>query len=98
MKKVILLLTTVFAISLMASDGAGIFVKCAGCHGDKAQKKALNRSEVIAGWPKEKLIDAIKGYKDGTYGGAMKGVMKGRVASLNDKDIEKVSQYISSLK
>jgi len=98
MKKVILLLTTVFALSLMANDGAGLFKKCAGCHGAKAEKKALNKSQVIQGWDKANLITALKGYKDGTYGGTMKVLMKGQVASYDDAKIEAVAEYISKLK
>ena len=98
MKKVILLLTTVFAISLLASDGASLYKKCAACHGAKAEKKALNKSQIIQGWDKEKLANALKGYKDGSYGGAMKGLMKGQVATYSDEDIKKVSEYIATLK
>jgi cytochrome c553 len=98
MKKVILLLTTVFALSLMANDGAGLYKKCAGCHGAKAQNKALNKSQVIQGWDEKKIVDALKGYKDGSYGGAMKGLMKGQVATYDDAKIEAVAKYISTLK
>jgi len=44
---------------------------------------------------KEDIIKALKGYKDGSYGGAMKGVMKGQVAKLSDKDIEEIAEKIS---
>jgi len=98
MKKVILLLTTVFALSLMANDGAGLYKKCSACHGAKAEKKALNKSQVIQGWSKEQLVSSLKGYKDGTYGGAMKGLMKGQVASYDDAKIEAVAEYITTLK
>ena len=98
MKKIILLLTTVFALSLMANDGASLYKKCAGCHGTSAEKKALNKSQVIQGWDQEKLVTALKGYKDGTYGGTMKGLMKGQVASYDDAEIEAVAKYISTLK
>jgi len=98
MKKVILLLTTVFALSLMANDGASLYKKCAGCHGAKAEKKALNKSQIIQGWSQEKLVTALKGYKDGTYGGAMKGLMKGQVATYDDAKIEAVAAYITTLK
>ena len=98
MKKVILLLTTVFALSLMANDGASLYKKCVGCHGAKAEKKALNKSQIIQGWSKDQLIASMKGYKDGTYGGAMKGLMKGQVASYDDAKIEAVSEYITTLK
>jgi len=44
---------------------------------------------------KDEIVKALKGYKDGTYGGAMKGVMKGQVATtLTDKDIEEIAEDI----
>jgi len=98
MKKIILLLTTVFALSLMANDGASLYKKCASCHGAQAQNKALNKSQIIQGWDKERLVTALKGYKDGSYGGNMKGLMKGQVASYDDAKIEAVAEYISTLK
>ncbi|WP_458700666.1 c-type cytochrome [Sulfurospirillum sp. 1307] len=98
MKKIVLLLTTVFALTLMANDGASLYKKCSACHGAKAEKKALNKSHVIQGWDKEKIVSALKGYKDGSYGGAMKGLMKGQVSSYSDEDIQKVAEYISKLK
>ncbi len=97
MKKTILVLTTLFAVALMASDGASLYKKCAGCHGTKAQKKALNKSQVIQKWDEQKIADALHGYKDGTYGGAMKGLMKGQVATYSDEDIQKVAKYITTL-
>jgi len=96
MKKVILLLTTVFALSLMANDGAGLYKKCAACHGAKAEKKALNKSQIVQNWDEKKIVDALKGYKDGTYGGAMKGLMKGQVASYSDEDIQKVAKHMTT--
>jgi len=79
-------------------DAKQLYMKCAGCHGSKAERKALNMSLVIQGWDKEKIMDAIKGYKSGTYGGAMKTVMTGQVKMLNDEEIEVLSNYISTLK
>ena len=96
MKKVILLLTTLFAVALMANDGAGLYKKCAACHGTKAEKKALNKSHVIQNWDEKKIVDALKGYKAGTYGGTMKGLMKGQVASYSDEDIAKVAKHITT--
>ena len=48
--------------------------------------------------PWESQETALKGYKDGSYGGAMKGVMKGQVVSMSDEDIASVAAYISTLK
>lgn len=74
-----------------------LFAACAGCHGQNGEKKALGKSAIIKGWDKQKLIDALNGYKDGSYGGPMKGVMKGQVATKSDAEIEALSTFISNL-
>jgi len=75
-----------------------LFTKCVACHGANAEKKALGASQVIAGWDAAKVEAALKGYKDGSYGGAMKGVMKGQIAPYSDADIAAVAGYVSTLK
>ncbi len=97
MKKIIVALM-VAGISLMAADGAALYKKCAGCHGAKGEKKALGKSKIITGQPAEESIKVLKGYKAGTYGGQMKGLMKGQIASYSDDDIKAVSEYIAGLK
>jgi len=79
-------------------DAKKLFSKCAGCHGNKAQNKALGVSHVIAGWDAKKIENALHGYKAGTYGGAMKAVMQGQASSLSDSDIKALAEYISKLK
>lgn len=78
-------------------DGKALFKVCSSCHGQNAQKKALNASQVIQGWPKEKVEKALNGYKNGTYGGAMKGIMIGQAKSLDDTKIKALASYISTL-
>jgi cytochrome c553 len=97
MKKVFLSLLVAGTASLMAADGAAIYKKCVSCHGVNAEKPALGKSQVIAGWPAEKQIAALKGYQDGTYGGPMKALMKGQVAKFTDEEIEAVAKYIEGL-
>ena len=81
-----------------AISGHAIFVqKCASCHGQKAEKSALNTSQIIAGWDNKRVMQALKGYQDGTYGGSMKGIMKGQAGSLNAEQIKAVSDYIATL-
>ncbi len=81
----------------LASKGRGIFMKCAGCHGASGEKPALGKSKIIKSWSQDKVVEALKGYKDGSYGGAMKGVMKGQAASLSDEDMNALGAYISTL-
>jgi len=99
MKKVVVTLVALGAMSFLAADGAALFKKCAGCHGAKAEKKALGKSAVIAGQAADKTLAALKGYKAGTLNThGMGGLMKGQVASYSDADMKEVADYIAGLK
>lgn len=79
-------------------DGAALFAqKCVSCHGQKAEKSALGKSQVITGWDASKIKDALHGYQAGTYGKEMKGVMQGQAKALNDDQINALAAHISSL-
>jgi cytochrome c553 len=84
-------------VKVVQKDGATLYKKCLACHGIKAEKKALNKSQIIADWDAQKITDAIKGYQRGTYGGSMKGLMTGQVKDLNNEDIAVLAAYISKL-
>jgi cytochrome c553 len=92
MKK-ILLATLLLAASLFANE---TYKKCAGCHGANGEKVALGKSKVIKDMSKQEFIDAMHGYKNGTYGGPMKGLMKGQAAPLSDADIIEMAEFITS--
>ena len=95
--KTLLMILGITAI-LGAADGANLYKKCAACHGANGEKHALGKSKAIKDMGKEELVSAMKGYKDGTYGGAMKALMKGQVASYSDADIEAVTEHIGTFK
>lgn len=97
MKKTIIGLTLISTM-MLAADGAALYSKCAGCHGTTGEKMALGKSKVINTMTKETLITALSGYQSGTYGGPMKGLMKGQVANLSDADIEALALHISTNK
>ena len=67
---------------------------CIGCHGASFEKKAMGKSKVVKEMSKADIVAALKGYKAGTYGGAMKGMMKGQVAALSDADMEALAASI----
>lgn len=46
----------------------------------------------------DEIAKMLEGYKAGTFGGPMKGIMKGQVATYSDADIKAVSAYIAGLK
>jgi len=96
--KIALGLIVLASTTLAASDGAALYKKCTGCHGANGEKQALGKSQVIKGWEESKTITALKGYKDGTYGSVMKGLMKGQVSSLDEEQIKSLAKHIATLK
>ena len=82
-------------VKTASKTAAQLFGACAGCHGADASKKALGKSEVVKGWDSAKIEAALNGYKDGSYGGAMKGIMKGQVSKLSSEDIKNLAEHIS---
>lgn len=84
---------------LSAADAGALFQKCAACHGAKAEKAALGKSEVIAGWKADKTLEALKGYKAGTRNTkGMGAIMKGQTAALSDADMKALADHIAALK
>ncbi len=98
MKNMIVILMIFSLTSLLAKNGADIYKGCAGCHGEKAEKKAFGKSKVISGWSALDIEKALNGYKNGSYGGAFKDVVKGRITDYSFEDIKAVSTYIEGLK
>jgi cytochrome c553 len=96
--KTAILTLMVASTMMMASSGAGLYSKCASCHGSMGEKKALGKSKVINAMSEEEIAIALKGYKDGSYGGPMKGLMKGQVSKLTDDDISTLAAHITNLK
>ena len=85
--------------TLLMADGAALYAKCAGCHGQKGEKAALGKSAIIQGMDVAKLEELIKGYKAGTLNQhGMGALMNGQVKAMSDEDIKAVSEYISGLK
>jgi cytochrome c553 len=76
-------------------DTSMLYAKCAGCHGFKGEKHALGQSNIIAGQSADELVKKIEGYQNGTYGGAMKGLMAGQVKNLKPEEIKALADYIS---
>lgn len=97
MKKVLVAVSVVFGLwsTSVADEGTDLFKKCAVCHGAQGEKAALGKSKIIKDMTKDQITAALKGYKDGSYGGASKALMKGQVASLNDAQITALAAHIA---
>ena len=72
--------------------GAANLTACKGCHGQNWGKVALGKSKIVNKMSKQEIIDSLNGYKNGTYGGAMKGVMLGQVKKLTASDINAIAE------
>jgi cytochrome c-type protein NapB len=90
MIKVMAIGSLLSASALYAVNTAG----CTGCHGASFEKSAMGKSKVVKDMSKEDIVKALKGYKDGSYGGAMKAMMKGQVSSLSDADMGAIADSI----
>ena len=82
---------------LIELNGEALFKTCASCHGLKGEKEALGKSQVITGWDKNRVIKALNGYKDRSYGGVLKNLMKPHVETKTPEQIEGLADYISKL-
>ena len=73
-----------------------LFKKCQPCHGKKAELHALRRSDIIAYYKKDDIIDALKAYQKGKRERHRFGyLMKGIVSDLSDYEINILADYIS---
>jgi len=81
--------------TFMLTTASGVSTAvCKGCHGQQWEKVAMGKAKVVKDMSKAEIIKALKGYKDGSYGGALKGLMQVQVSTLSAKDIEKMAAKI----
>ena len=45
-------------VVVASNDGETLFKTCTSCHGTKGEKEALGKSQVIAGWDKDRVVKA----------------------------------------
>lgn len=78
-------------------EGKQIFsTRCAACHGQNGEGKASYPK--LAGLTKDDVLKMLKGYVDGTYGKAQKGIMAGQAKGIDDRQKAAVAEYIATLK
>ena len=87
----VIALGSLLATSAMYAAGTAA---CLGCHGASFEKAAMGKSKIVKDMSKADIVAALKGYKDGSYGGAMKAMMKGQVAALSDADMAAIADSI----
>ena len=90
-KQTTIAIATIALLTVSASAGADVKA-CIGCHGAKLEKNTMVKDKIIINLSKADIVKALNGYKDGSYGGAMKGVMKGFATKLDDAQIKAISE------
>lgn len=93
MKKTLFTITAIAALT--TASFAVDTTACVACHGANFEKVALGKSKIVKDMNKDDIIKALKGYKDGTYGGAMKAMMTGQVTKLSEADIMNIADQIT---
>lgn len=98
LKRIVIL--SFFGIGLFSILGAEeIELKsCYSCHGNNWEKTALGVSKVVNEMSFEEIKTSLIGYKDGTYGARLKGVMKGQVIKYSNEELEQIAKQISNKK
>jgi len=87
---------TILTLGLISVTASAVDTKaCAGCHGADFGKSALGKSKVVKDMSQADIEKALNGYKDGSYGGAMKTLMKGQVAKFSADDIKEIAKSIA---
>jgi cytochrome c len=97
MKKIIVSMLVAGTATLFAADGAALYSKCVSCHGKDGKMTAIP-GKAIAGSTAADVEKKLKGYKDGTFGGAKKAMMAPNAKNLKDDEIKALATYIAGLK
>lgn len=90
MKK-ILFTVSILACSLLADP----YAKCVACHGANGEIAAMGKSKIIKDMSKADFIAAMKGYQDGSYGGALKALMAAQSKGISEADIKAIADKIA---
>ena len=93
MKKIIKTVALGALLATSSAYAASIAV-CAGCHGQNFELAAMGKSKIVKDMSLKDIVLALKGYKAGTYGDSLKGMMMVQVKDVKDADIEAMALLI----
>ncbi len=95
MKKIVKLVALGTVMTSSVLYGASV-AACAGCHGQHFENAAMGKSKIVKDMSSKEIVDALKGYKNGTYGDTMKAMMVSQVKNLSDADIDAMASLIKA--
>lgn len=67
---------------------------CFGCHGEDWSKRALGSSKIVAQMSHEEIANALIGYKNGTFGGDKKNLMRAQVGKYSEDELREFAYTI----
>lgn len=88
------------SIALFAFDADKVYKKCAMCHGKSGEKVALKTSPKLNELSEEELKTALSSMLDGSSSISARylGMHQSKLKGVEMEDVEKMTEYISSLK
>ncbi len=91
MKKIVIAASLLTACVAFANP----YAKCASCHGANGEIAAVGgKSKIIKDMTKADFVASLKGYQDGTYGGATKGLMTAQVKGMDEATMNAIADLI----
>ncbi len=90
MKKIIIATSLLTACVAFANP----YAKCVTCHGANGEKVALGKSKIIKDMTKADFVASLKGYQNGTYGGAQKSIMVLQVKGMSEATMNEIADLI----
>jgi len=95
MKKIVKVVALGIIFTVTSSYAVSV-TGCTGCHGQHFEKAAMGKSKIVKDMSLKEIADALKGYKNGTYGDMMKQMMIAQVQNLSNGDMEAISVMIKT--
>lgn len=94
-----LLVTFGTAFAAENTEDAAVLYKtrCQSCHGPDGGQSPIPGINPIKGQSSENLLNMLKGFQQGTFGGPQKQVMEGITHQLTDEQMQSLADYISKL-
>ena len=94
-------LLPVLSVSFLAASSADSIYQsnCASCHGNKGEKKALGRSNMIKGMPTEAFVKIIHEFVSGEKKSIIiaKRAKKRLINTHNKEEIQALAEYVNKL-
>lgn len=87
-----------FGAAMADEDAATLFqTRCQACHGPDGGRPPVPGVAPIKGQSSEDILNMLKGFQNGTFGGAQKQVMEGIVHQLTEAQMKALADYASTL-